>query len=262
MVRNRQLSGKVVRTAAIAAVAAVLAGGTTALAGQSTPDTGRDHHEPPNVSLVEQQVEAFYGDTVDSAGHHHASEDSQWGREVASTIADARHYLADRLRHGVHRPAIVLDVDDTSEVTFGWEVDNQFAFNAASNEAAINADQFPAITPTLNLARWAAVNQVAVFFLTGRPEHQRAATLTDLITHDGYPQPVALFMKTEAGTPPPPYLSCGTTCTTDQYKSQTRAHIQDLGYDIVLNVGDQFSDLSFGHEDKAVKLPNPMYFLP
>lgn len=253
--RNR---GGVLRTAAAVAVTAVLVGGATALA-----DPGGHHNsEPPNVSLVEQQVEAFYGDTVDASGHHHASENSDWGREVAATIDSAQRYLEQRLRHGVHNPAIVLDVDDTSEVTFGWEVDNQFAFNAASNEAAINADQFPAITPTLNLAKWAAAHHVAVFFLTGRPEHQRAATVTDLITDDGYPQPVALFMKTEAGTPPPAYLTCGTTCTTDQYKSMTRAHIQDEGFDIVLNVGDQNSDLSLGHEDRAVKLPNPMYFLP
>jgi hypothetical protein len=41
-------------------------------------------------------------------------------------------------------------------------------------------------------------------------------------------------------------LSCATTDTTDQYKSQTRAHIESLGYDIVANFGDQYSDLSYG----------------
>jgi hypothetical protein len=259
-VNIRGIRGNTLRTATAVAVTAVLVGGATALAAQ--PARTSASQEPPNVSLVEQQVEAFYGDSVDSAGHHHPSENSAWGREVAAQIAGGQRYLTQRLKRGVHHPAIVLDVDDTSEVTEGWEVDNQFAFNAAVNEAAIDADQFPAITPTLTLAKWAAAHHVAVFFLTGRPEHQRAATLTDLITDDGYPQPVSLFMKAEAGTPPPAYLSCGTTCTTDQYKSQTRAHIQAEGFDIVLNVGDQLSDLSMGHEDKSVKLPNPMYFLP
>ncbi|HEX3649512.1 MAG TPA: HAD family acid phosphatase, partial [Pseudonocardiaceae bacterium] len=183
--------------ASAVAVTAVLVGGATALAAP-----GSDHHngEPPNIGLVEQQVEAFYGNTVDASGHHHASENSAWGHETAAAIASGQRYLEQRLRRGVHHPAIVLDVDDTSEVTFGWEADNQFAFNAASNEAAIDADQFPAITPTLNLAKWAAAHDVTVFFLTGRPEHQRAATVTDLITDDGYPLPADLFMKTEAGT--------------------------------------------------------------
>jgi predicted secreted acid phosphatase len=248
--------------ASVAAVTAVLAGGATALATQPSAPLRTSDQEPPNVTLVEQQIQTYYGGTVDSAGHHHASENSAWGKQLAADVADGKNYLTHRLTHGVHHPAIVLDVDDTSEVTYGWEVDSQFAFNAASNEAAINADQFPAITPTLKLAKYAAAHGAAVFFLTGRPEHQRAATLTDLVTHDGYPQPTALFMKVDAGGTPPSYLSCGTTCTTDQYKSMTRAHIQSLGYDIVLNVGDQQSDLSMGHQDKAVKVPNPMYFLP
>lgn len=257
----RRIRGGMLRTASAAAVAAVLAGGATALAAQPRTSPANSH-EPPNVGQVEQQVEAYYGGTVDASGHHHASEDSSWGRDVAKAIAGGQRYLSQRLAHGVHHPAIVLDVDDTSEVTYGWEVDNQFAYNAASNEAAIDADAFPAITPTLKLAQWASAHGVAVFFLTGRPEHQRAATLTDLVIDDHYPQPVALFLKADPGTTPPPYLNCGSTCTTDQYKSQTRAHIQSLGYDIVLNVGDQYSDLSYGHEDRAVKLPNPMYFLP
>ena len=34
--------------------------------------------------------------------------------------------------------------------------------------------------------------------------------------------------------------------------------------DIVDKLGDQYSDLRvlFGHENRAVKIPNPMYFLP
>ena len=53
------------------------------------------------------------------------------------------------------------------------------------------------------------------------------------------------------------------TCTTIEYKSTTRAHIEnDLGYDVVANLGDQYRDLIGGHADRAVKLPNPTYYLP
>ena len=51
-------------------------------------------------------------------------------------------------------------------------------------------------------------------------------------------------------------------CTTTQYKSLTRQHIESLGYDIVANFGDQFSDLNGGFSDPTFKMPNPMYFLP
>jgi hypothetical protein len=60
----------------------------------------------------------------------------------------------------------------------------------------------------------------------------------------------------------PDYLPCGLTCTTVQYKSGTRAHIEATGAKIVLNVGDQFSDLEGGYGLRPVKLPNPMYYLP
>jgi predicted secreted acid phosphatase len=58
-------------------------------------------------------------------------------------------------------------------------------------------------------------------------------------------------------------ITAGTSCPTIAYKSGTRAYIENvLGYDIVANFGDQFSDLKGGFADKTFKLPNPNYFLP
>jgi HAD superfamily, subfamily IIIB (Acid phosphatase) len=53
-----------------------------------------------------------------------------------------------------------------------------------------------------------------------------------------------------------------STQTTVAYKSGARTTIEQQGYRIIANVGDQYSDLAGGHEDKAFKLPNPFYFLP
>ncbi len=74
-----------------------------------------------------------------------------------------------------------------------------------------------------------------------------------------------VFLKDAAS--PPSYLSaCATpgtwTCTTVQYKSGTRKHIEDdLGYEIIANFGDQYSDLDGGYADRTYKLPNPTYFV-
>jgi hypothetical protein len=51
-------------------------------------------------------------------------------------------------------------------------------------------------------------------------------------------------------------------CSTTHYKTATREHIESMGYDIVANFGDQFSDLNGGFADKTFKMPNPSYFLP
>ncbi len=90
----------------------------------------------------------------------------------------------------------------------------------------------------------------------------------------GYPAPTTLsddedglFTK-PAVADYPDYLKTACagdpngSCTTVHYKSATRAHIESLGYDIVANFGDQYSDLQGGYEDRAFKLPNPNYFLP
>jgi HAD superfamily, subfamily IIIB (Acid phosphatase) len=58
---------------------------------------------------------------------------------------------------------------------------------------------------------------------------------------------------------------CGdglVSCPTIQYKSGTRAYIESMGYEIVADFGDQFSDLEGGYADKTFKMPNPNYYLP
>jgi HAD superfamily, subfamily IIIB (Acid phosphatase) len=68
------------------------------------------------------------------------------------------------------------------------------------------------------------------------------------------------------GTGSPPHhclvITCKTkTCTRGEFKSKTRAHLERLGLKIVLNFGDQHSDLKGGHGN-PVKVPNPTTYLP
>jgi hypothetical protein len=59
-----------------------------------------------------------------------------------------------------------------------------------------------------------------------------------------------------------PFITRGVSCPTIQYKSGTRAYIESQGYDIVADMGDQFSDLEGGFANKTFKMPNPNYYLP
>jgi predicted secreted acid phosphatase len=255
--RSRRLTG-LLKLAAAAAAGATIAGGASALA--TTDDAAHAaRQQPANIGQVKLDVKAYYGDYVDAAGKHHYSDTSQWAKETAKQVADAKKYLAKRLQNGVKNPAIVLDVDDTSEVTFGWEADNDFGFDPAKQQTAIDNGEFPAIKPTLELANWAAQRGVKVIFLTGRNELQGPASLKNL-ANEGFPVPAAAYFKPK--TTAPAYLPCGLTCNTVQYKSGTRAHIAATGNTIVLNLGDQFSDLEGGYAERPVKLPNPMYYLP
>jgi len=90
------------------------------------------------------------------------------------------------------------------------------------------------------------------------------------LTKVGYPAPDLTFTKPAvAGYPLYLQTACsveilaGKSCTTDHYKAATRGYIESsLGYDIVANFGDQFSDFTGGFEDRTFKMPNPNYFLP
>ena len=57
-------------------------------------------------------------------------------------------------------------------------------------------------------------------------------------------------------------ITDGKSCATVPYKTGTRAYIESLGYHIVANFGDQFSDLLGGYTTRTFKMPNPNYFLP
>ena len=46
------------------------------------------------------------------------------------------------------------------------------------------------------------------------------------------------------------------------FKSGVRAFIESAGYRILVNVGDQFSDLAGGFARRSIKLNNPIYVTP
>ena len=129
----------------------------------------------------------------------------------------------------------------------------------------VQKQRFPATPSMVDFVNKAKRKGFAIFGLTGRSDTQEEATLGNLAKVGYTPFNADNFYTKWSGTnPQPSYITCATAkCTTVEYKAGTRKHIEkDLGYDIVLNVGDQWSDLQGGYADKALKLPNPTYNLP
>jgi len=246
-----------------AALGAVVAGTLVAGAGLALADSApRTDKQITNMTTEVANIKAYYGDTVDASGEHWPSAQSNYAIQVAGIEAKASKYLADKAKHDKgDKKAIILDVDDTSLSTYNYELETTFVYNPASNANYIATKTMPAVFGMDTLAQQAAAEGYAVFYVTGRPESQRTYTAANL-NAVGYPAAgdANLFMKNPGN--PPAYLPCGATCTTDDYKMYTRAHIESLGYRIVANFGDQYSDLSGGHADKTFKIPNPMYFIP
>jgi hypothetical protein len=106
-----------------------------------------------------------------------------------------------------------------------------------------------AIAPTLALYRDAIAHHVAVFFITGRPSEIQSITeenLRDVGYDEGWS---GLYFKP-------------AEADTEAFKSSTRQTIDKDGYRIVVNVGDQQSDLDGGYAKQGFKLPDPFYYIP
>jgi len=191
----------------------------------------------PNLTLAKDQIE-------------HWVSSGEYARECEAVNARARAYLEANLA-GVRRPALALDIDETSLSNYPLMLSEDFGFEQASFDAWVEAAQTPPIPSTLELFRYAESRQVACFFITGRGEALRASTEKDL-RHGGYSDWEGLYLK------PADYREKSIV----GFKSGVRRQLTEQGYEILVNVGDQMSDLEGGYAESFYKLPNPMYYIP
>ena len=136
-----------------------------------------------------------------------------------------------------NRPYIEKEVaKDVKEVN--WE-----GFAAWVDEAAGKP-----LKPSIELLAYARKKGLAVFLISGRVEKLRRATITNLvkygIAYDG------LYLRGN-----------DDKSSAIPMKSAYRKQIEAMGYEIVVNIGDQFSDLAGGYAIDCEKLPNKMYFI-
>jgi predicted secreted acid phosphatase len=147
---------------------------------------------------------------------------------------------------------VVSDLDETL-------LDNRPFFDGCADkeESQINWDSFEdwqkkssarPLKYTEEMLAYARSKGLAVFFITGRMERLRRPTIENLIrygiAYDG------LYMRAN-----------GDQQNASTMKAAYRKQIEDMGFKIVVNIGDQYSDLSGGHSLDCEKLPNKIYFI-
>jgi acid phosphatase len=186
-----------------------------------------------------------------------------YAQDFATVVAEASAYLHQHASE-YKKPALVLDIDETS--LSNWvEIDqDDFGFipggacpmrpgMACGDLAWELSSRATALKPTLALFKDAKAAHIPVFFITGRRDQSnlRLATIKNL-NKVGYHHWDGLVMR--------PILSTGSVAA---FKSKARADLEARGYTVVVNMGDQESDLDGGaHAKKAIRLPNPFYFIP
>jgi len=217
----------------------LLAGCATAPPAPSTPAI-------PSLVETKREVAAY----VDS-GRYEA--------DIAAITERARAYLESRVPRG-GKLAMVVDVDETALSNLPSLRANDYGFivggpcdlprGPCGLIAWILTGKADPIKPVLALTRRARERGVAVFFLTGRPERLRAAPESNLKAA-GY-EWTGVLLKPDALN----------TAGAAELKAPERRKLVDQGYTIIVNIGDQMSDLDGGFVERTYKLPNPFYFVP
>jgi predicted secreted acid phosphatase len=164
------------------------------------------------------------------------------------------------------KPALVLDIDETSLSNWPEMLADNFVYipdgpchlpHGLCGMIAWDAmAKAKPILPTLEIFKLARSLGVSVFFITGRHERERAATELNLrragyVDAHGRNGWAALEMEPNNLKP----------ASAADFKAPQRGKIEGGGYDIIANVGDQFSDLG-GYAERTFKLPNPFYYIP
>ena len=199
----------------------------------------------PSVYDAQQQVKKYV-------------ESGQYDRDIARVVTAARAWLERRAKSAT-KPAIILDIDETSLSNRpqlranGWARIDNGPCDLQKGPCGLRAwqamAQAQAIAPTLALAQHARELGVAVFFITGRPAWLLEATERNL-REQGFEWTSLSLAPAGASFP-----------SVSDFKTGERRKIAEQGYTILLNLGDQESDLKGGYAERTFKLPNPVYFV-
>ncbi len=233
--------------AALAAASIVLA--PTAAASPPAPPSPivPPPVQPANIGDLKAQARAYY----DSGGYLTDLQNAAW---------PAIPWINDRALQ-VNRPAVVFDIDETSLSNYEALTADDFGriisgpCNLPQGPCGLeNWDQLArstVIPPTMDVFNTAKDRGVAVFFITGRPDSQRAATERNL-ADVGYTGYTRLIMEPADAH----FVSAA------DFKAPQRQAITSEGYTVIANMGDQPSDLDGGFAERTFLLPNPFYRIP
>ncbi len=188
-----------------------------------------------------------YADCVGETGCYWADLDTQYKRAETAL----KQVLLSTKPH--EKLALILDIDETSLSGYCEMQREDYGFiRNMSYEWVVSPQAAVAIPGALRLFNLAKASKIDVFFITGRPEQQTEATARNLESA-GFHGWKGLALRNTAEHDLP--------VTT--YKSSRRQQILAQGYKLILNVGDQWSDLTGTPKaEVSIKLPNPFYFLP
>jgi predicted secreted acid phosphatase len=176
------------------------------------------------------------------AGH------AAYEKSVARGWTRATKLLDAQLAKHPKKPTVVLDVDETT--LSNWACLDAADFQLTGLATCVVTSRSVAFGAAKAFIRHARARKVAIAFITGAPQAACALRRQNLLAQ-GIRAPFTLVCR-------PP---SDTKDSVVPYKSAQRRRLIAKGATIVLNVGDQRSDLAGGGARATLRLPNPVYVI-
>jgi predicted secreted acid phosphatase len=167
-------------------------------------------------------------------------------KAITKGFAKAIRQLDAQLRKHPKKPTVVLDIDETT--MSNWACLDAVDFDLSGLAVCVVGGKSVAFPAAKAFIKHARARKVALAFITGAPAGLCPGRRTNL-NAQGIKGPFTLVCRP----------ATDTAGTLVPYKSGARKALQAKGATIIVNVGDQQSDLAGGAAKTTVKLPNPIY---
>lgn len=190
--------------------------------------------EPQNLDLCKSNVKNYH----DSGDYY---------QEIGSLIDECR-MLIFKYYEG-KSTSVVFDIDETMISEYQYMIDNDFGWPERVIDAAQYITTFPAIPAVLNFFNYCKNKNVNTFIVTSKRQKYQTYVL-ELLANAGYSGWTGLYLRPDEDQG-----------TIQNYKTNTRKAIMEGGNEILINLGDQPSDVNGGYAIFPIQLPDPFYLI-
>lgn len=145
---------------------------------------------------------------------------------------------------------VIFDIDETALDNYFHIKNNDFGYDPEKWKAWVLKAEAPALNGIKRIYDFYMQKGAKIIFISGRKIDEYEATKINLLKV-GYSKFDTIITR----RPNEHNLSAV------EFKSSKRKELTEKGYNIILNVGDQNSDLEGGYSQRKLKIPNYLYLI-
>jgi acid phosphatase len=173
-------------------------------------------------------------------------EGGQYDKELDEIVADAKKKFSKV--EVKSNSAVIFDIDDTALLNYNASKMMGFGYVKSMVDDWVSSAEVPAIPQVKDLYDYLLQRDVKIIFLTGRFHDEYDYSFQNLV-NEGFTTFDTLIVRRAEEQKLPAV----------EFKSDVRTALTQQGYDIIGNVGDQWTDLDGPYSGIKVKIPNYLY---